>query len=183
MEKNGRSTALNKTVVADIVLMVGLGLDIFGAVFLAKGFMAKRIKDIAEESGAYWNFNSYLRDSLARQQVEAWIGGVSLALGFLCQVIYYAIRPGSSDSWVVAIALILPLILWFIFIFVSARVSTWRIKSIDNAQLAEEIGHVEKNTPNQISNQLEKWAQRCGVPRQSGESDAAFLERIKVSLR
>lgn len=89
---------MKETVVADIVLMVGLGLDIFGALFLAKGFMAKRIKDIVEESGTYWGFNMYLRDSLAQQQVEAWIGGCSLALGFLCQVIYYAIRPGSSDS-------------------------------------------------------------------------------------
>ena len=66
---------------------IGLCLDIIGAFFLAQGFVMKRREEIGRETRSYYDGNPFLLRSATQQAVEARVGFVFLALGFLGQLI------------------------------------------------------------------------------------------------
>jgi uncharacterized membrane protein (DUF485 family) len=66
---------------------IGLMFDIAGATILAFGFMSKTTDKIFDEASTKWNGNSTVVESLLAQKIEAWVGLILLAIGFILQLI------------------------------------------------------------------------------------------------
>lgn len=167
---------------ADLISFAGLVLDIFGALFLAKGFMAKRIVSIIGESTSRYGWNQSLRDSLVHQRVEAWIGGSALAVGFLLQSLPYILRIPKRQ--VVVFAFVLGFILlWIATTVVSKRISRKILSKIASTLLLNEIEKFESRSPGQVYGDLGQWAKRTGLAKTSSESDLEFQSRLKQHLK
>jgi hypothetical protein len=69
---------------------VGLILDITAAFFLAMSFVLKKQAEMFRETSDYWNGNPFRLPSAVRQSLEARVGFMFLALGFLGQFIAYS---------------------------------------------------------------------------------------------
>lgn len=164
----------------DQLSMLGLMLDIVGALFLAKGFMAKKIREIAEESATYLDHNSALRSSLIYQKIEAWSGGILLALGFSCQAIPYMSR---IEKWFTIGLVLIGVILWFLCRFISKRIGGYTIAKLDRTELLAHIEEIEAKYPDQIEKRLAEWSQRAGVMKIEGESNLVFAIRLKKQLK
>jgi hypothetical protein len=74
----------------------GLVLDVAGALMLASAFMFKRPRAWRQESTTYVGGNAPLFLSAARQNADAWVGGLLLAAGFGAQFIA---SVGADPSW------------------------------------------------------------------------------------
>lgn len=122
----------NSPSLTDWFSIIGLGLDIFGGMFLAKGFITKSIDNIIKESGTYFGGNSYMAKSMISQKIEAIIGGIFLSLGFLGQILSYIIRIKNGWGIFAMMVLILLLLGLIMLLVVEARASKIYEKLLKN---------------------------------------------------
>lgn len=95
---------------------IGLGFDVAGVVVLGRALFLSSVRDIAAQAGTYYNANPHLREELCKQRVDARFGVPLLFFGFLIQFL------GSYDNlhrtiwnWIAFVALIIALIVYFLF--------------------------------------------------------------------
>jgi hypothetical protein len=176
--KAGASIHLGTT---DTLSMIGLVLDIFGALFLAKAFMFKKAQAILRESGTYWDSNDVLRDSLVNQRIEAWIGGLFLTSGFVLQCTPYFLRVESKPPFLAAL-IISFLVLWFTFDLFVRELAKRTIAKLERTQAWTAIEEFEQRNPGQVFGELTLWGKRVGQPRMNEESDPDYQARLKSYL-
>lgn len=126
--------------------VIGLILDIIGAFFLAKSFVFKTPKDLAAESygtdypskGLTAGMSGNIFRSFYRQAVEAKIGFVILALGFLSQI-SGLLFPNLTINWYLGIIIVLSAIsvpyTLFKFLFKSSRLD--KVENEAEAELSK----------------------------------------------
>jgi hypothetical protein len=68
------------------VALLGLALDIGGAILLARGFVMKHLEEAYYESRTFLDGNVFLLKSALLQRAEAWGGAILLVVGFLLQI-------------------------------------------------------------------------------------------------
>ena len=73
----------------NLIGIVGLMLDILGAIFLARGTLIKTNDQIKLECGTYYGFNGKLELSMLSQRMEGRFGILFLLSGFFSQSIVY----------------------------------------------------------------------------------------------
>ncbi len=140
--------------------------------------MAKRVNQIVKESGTYFDSNLHLRDSLIKQQVEAWIGGLFLTIGFICQIMAYADRSGSIYEFYMIFIFMVPILFlfWNLFSAVATLISNQKIAKFNRTQIYNSIDNHGKET---ISGpQLSSWGQLLGIQRIPSETDSDYFDRI-----
>jgi hypothetical protein len=79
------------------LFMAGLGFDIAGAVFLARGLLASPA-NMARRRRMYSDFSAPLAVGQARDRVDGEVGVVALVGGFVCQAVGYEIAPFLSSE-------------------------------------------------------------------------------------
>lgn len=165
-------------ITTDDIAAFGLALDIVGAIFLAKGFVLKRIGAIVRESGSYYGYNSHLRNSLVEQTIEAQIGMGFLVAGFVAQSAPYISRLAPYKllllGWL-AIALGAASALGSRFL------SRRRIDKLNRSQalkdIAEKPGNRELSEP-----ELQRLVRLSQIQRLPGETVEQTVSRMKQIL-
>lgn len=80
----------------------GLGLDVAGAIVLARGVLLSRAEVVAQvRPGLSWS-NTQDVERLIRDAIAGWFGVVLLGLGFMTQLTGYAVALGVTRSATVA---------------------------------------------------------------------------------
>jgi hypothetical protein len=165
----------------DQISLIGLTLDIFGALFLAKGFITKQTIDVRKDATAGWNWNQDTRESVIRQRVEVWIGGVALTLGFFVQSIPYVFRVSHKTVLLIALASGFAL-LWLALTYISRHVEDQIIDKLDRTELLGLMEEFEKNNNGRVSPELDRWGKLAKLLRRADESDSDFQTRLKSYL-
>lgn len=162
-----------------LIISIGLALDIIGAVFLAKGFMAKKIQRIIDESRTYFGGNRWLKDSLLQQKLEAQIGLVFLFSGFLCQAIGNFISIPKeiclSPYIIFSILLFSSIILFLAFLFISKYL--FEKKRI----WSEAFCHKDK-LDEYKSGSLDICGKCLNIEREDNEDDDVYKKRIAEKI-
>jgi hypothetical protein len=79
------------------LFLVGLALDITGAILLAKGLLLSPGM-ISDVSGSYWNFNQPAARDRCENRVCGEFGVAFLGLGFVLQVVGYSAEIGGASA-------------------------------------------------------------------------------------
>jgi hypothetical protein len=85
------------------ILLVGLGLDISGALLIVLGFLRRSPERLADESAPRWDFSTPLLRARATEQMYAESGVALIAAGFACQVAAY-LTAFNSWAWIAGLA-------------------------------------------------------------------------------
>ncbi len=162
-----------------LIITIGLALDILGAIFLAKGFMAKKIQRIISESGTYYNRNKWFQDSLIQQKFEAVFGMIFLFSGFTCQAIgnfaSSTIRIPISPFIIFPLMVIILVILFLTF--------SKLIKYLTKRKIfkAEAIYHKDELDKYETGN-LDHCGECLEILRERDENDDNYKRRIKEKI-
>lgn len=157
------------------LMVVGLSFEIFGAVFLARGYMTKKIVDIFHETATYYGYNRYLQASLVQQREEARLGGICLVVGFICQTVASVEANSLSWGWILIPAPVIA-ILWL----VSDRVVR-RIVIRDSGRFirTKVLKEMDRYTPQQAGPHLATWGRLTDIPRLEEEPDLDYYGRLR----
>lgn len=162
-----------------LIITIGLFLDILGAIFLAKGFMAKKIQRIINESLTYVGRNKWFRDSLVQQKIEAWIGLIFLFLGFMLQAIGNFISSPKRiniSTFVILLSIIFILILLF---FILLKL----IKYLTNRSIIEiEAIYYKDKLDTYKTGSLNYCGECLNILREKNEGDDEYKKRIKKRI-
>ncbi len=167
------------------VALVGLSLDISGAVLLARGFMMKGVLDIYDETGTRLGRNLAMVKSAMLQRSEAWAGAALLIAGFALQILAaLEVRSGPRliIGWLglIALAAMSAAVFWLSFLacarFGNRRFYEWALRNW-SGRLFElpKNGHEEQ--------ELDHYGRLYDVPRHKGEDVASFLSRLNETVR
>lgn len=163
----------------DWLRMGGLLLEVVGAFFLAKGAMVKSIRDIIRDTSTWYGATEGARNHEIREQVNSWLGAITLLLGLATQFMSDAIRftgpfalIGGSFASVV--------LLCFLMSYIASRISLRRMEKGHLGLVFQEILDAEKAVPRVIdAGKIDYWGAKAGLPRHHGESDEDYLARLK----
>lgn len=112
------------------VTLLGLALDISGAVLLARGFMIKALPEMFYESRTFFDGNVYLLRSGLLQRSEAWGGAILLMLGFMFQILgSLRLFPDSASRMIVGWPGLIGLLAVAAVVFASGKYIAGRIGS------------------------------------------------------
>lgn len=84
----------------DWMFMGGLLLEVVGAFFLAKGAMVKSIRDIIRDTSTWYGATEGARNHEIREQVNSWLGAITLLLGLATQFVAEALRFTRSSAYI-----------------------------------------------------------------------------------
>lgn len=161
---------------SNLIIEIGLVFDIVGAFFLAKGFIAKKIQSIINESGTHFDRNKAFQDSLIIQKFEAIAGMIFLLVGFSFQLV------GNFLFCLIKLSMTVIILLLFIPFFLgllSSRII--KHKSIKSVLKIEAILHKDE-----LANYNAKSLDVCGdclkISRDANESDDKYKERIRNKI-
>lgn len=169
------------------VAVVGLGLDIAGAVLLARGFMMKHLQDIQDEVQTVAGGNQFLLKSGLFQRAEARAGGSLLFVGFLLQMLgSLNLFSTSAPRFVVGVHGLLVLLPLSGTVYVTAqqlasRIARgqfyeWKLRGYDGARLFKPPA-----TP-QEEEQLRRLARLYDIRTHPGEPMAILAERLNDTV-
>jgi len=105
--------------VRSFMQVTALTLTLFASIFLVKSSLILSVKDIANLSSTYFNYNKHLMKSLSEQQSDTRIGSILLFLAFLLQMINLMVPERMSDSGINRIGIIIAIVFSIIVLLVS----------------------------------------------------------------
>jgi signal transduction histidine kinase len=166
------------------VALVGLSVDISGAILLARGFMMKGVLDIYDETGTRLGRNLAMVKSAMLQRVEAWAGAGLLFVGFALQILAaLEVRSGSRlivGWWGLAELLALAAVL-FVACFRTCtwlgrrQFYEWALRNWDGKGFTlPKDSHEEQ--------ELDHYGRLYDVQRRNGEDVSAFLARLNAAI-
>jgi len=166
------------------VALVGLSVDISGAILLARGFMMKRVLDIYDETGTRLGRNLAMVKSVMLQRAEAWAGAALLLVGFSLQIVA-ALEVSSGPRLIVGWLGLFELLVFSAVVFLACfractclgkrRFYEWALRNWDGKQFA-----LPKDSHNE--QELDHYGRLYDVERQSGEEIGAFLTRLNDAV-
>lgn len=162
----------------NVLSEIGLALDIFGAVFIAKGLMTKDLSQMLKEAGSYFGYNPHLRDSLIRQRTEVRIGVIFLTAGFVFQLLPY-LKARQLET-ILFMAIMLGF-LWFFLSWVAERISRIQIAKQNLVELNKEF--LTPKNPESMAATLLAWGRLMQIQRHEGETDNDLLVRMRQTLQ
>jgi len=164
--------------------LVGLAVDIPGAILLARGFMMKRVLDIYDETGTRFGRNLAMVKSVMLQRAEAWAGAALLLVGFSLQIVA-ALDVRSGPRLIVGWLGLFELLVFSAVVFLACfractwlgrrRFYEWALRNWDGKQFALPKDSREEQ-------ELDHCGRLYDVERQSGEEVGAFLTRLNHAV-
>ncbi len=165
---------------SQIIIISGLALDIIGAIFLAKGFMAKKIQEIINETATFLGRNKHFQDSLIKQKIEAIIGASFLLLGFLFQVAgnLFPINKKICISTLILFVILAAgsITLFFILLKFTSFFTKKKILKIEAIYHKDKISKYEGRSLKLCGEYLE-------VERTQNENEEDYKKKIKNKIR
>jgi hypothetical protein len=172
------------TVHSKDVALLGLAVDIAGAVLLARGFMMKSIMDIYDETRTRLGGSLSLVKSAMIQRAEAWGGAGLLMLGFFLQILA-ALEVGAGEplfaGWFgLLVLLTLAGALFGAFYWLCDRTGRhrfydWALRNYDSKPFTMPEGSNREE-------EIFQYGRLYDVKPKSGESAAAFLVRLNEAV-
>jgi hypothetical protein len=166
------------------VALVGLSVDISGAILLARGFMMKGVLDIYDETGTRLGRNLAMVKSAMLQRAEAWAGASLLFVGFSLQILAaLEVRsgPGLIVGWLGLGELLALSGLVFLAGFWACgwlgrrQFYEWALRKWDGqGRVLPKDSHEEQ--------ELEHYGRLYDVKRRKAEDVGAFLNRLNAAV-
>ena len=175
------------------LFMAGLGFDIAGAFFLARGLLASSI-DMARRRRMYSDFSAPLAVGQARDRVDGEVGFFGLMTGFILQAIGYELAPfmkaeprGSAVTVIVGAACTIATVVSVILVRRAAEPRVRR-RLVDLAHYGTGYVRAERlSLPSAV--QLSHYGREYGIPMTSDEKatitemEEAQNGHVKYALR
>jgi hypothetical protein len=130
---------------ADDLFTAGIGFDVVGAVLLAKGLLVSATQSFRRSYVGFggWGFGQLV--TRAEDWIDGWLGASSLVLGFLLQLIAYAlvigrakvqtgVGPAMVAAAFAAVAVLLVLAVW---LSLRSRLLRWRCVSLSRVRSSD----------------------------------------------
>ncbi len=161
-----------------LIITIGLALDIFGAIFLAKAFMAKKIQRIISESTTFFGRNKWFKDSLIQQKIEARFGVIFLLSGFIYQAIGNLVSSTIRIHISPFIFSSMVIILVILFLTSSKSIKYLTKRTIFKTEAIYHKDELDKYKTESLDN--------CGeclrILREKDENDNDYKRRIKEKI-
>lgn len=166
----------------DWMFMGGLLLEVIGAFFLAKGAMVKSIRDIIRDTSTWYGATEGARNHEIREQVNSWLGAITLLLGLATQFVGEALRFVRPSAYVGGAAMA-AVLLCVLMSKIAWRISLKRMEKGHLGLIFQEILDAEKALPRMIDPaKINRWGEKADVRRHNGEPDEEYLLRIKARI-
>jgi len=169
---------------------MGLFLDIFGAFFLAQGFIIKSAEATVVEASDYMDGNPYRLRSAIYQRIEAWTGFIFLFIGFALQLSTYQsfVTKGSNDN--VSFTMGVPVVLVLCTILITNRLKKrLAYNAINTAFNFKRRVALELTTKRSMKSEDQQakaakfYGEVIGIKRKNSETVDRYIDRVLKSYQ
>lgn len=161
------------------LFVAGLGCDVAGAYLLARGLITSPA-DLTRNSSSFYDSNSYLAVSVARDKIDGISGLLGLSIGFVLQAAGYLASLGTDSStatgWPQALVGGALLLLGFLVVMAAG----WLHRKLRLLPTLVEMSHyLVDGTREEFSRAalLPDWLKAAGYERRRNDDDLAFARR------